>query len=280
MKRRRVYSQKKYGNPFFRKRRKVRRISLRVKLIIFLVILMIVGIGWLLFFHSFFTINNIEISGGQRIEEKKIREVIQKQLLETRLMFFNQSNIFTFNKEEARQEIIKRYNVEDLRINKRLPKTIAVSFVEKTIAGIWFEKDKYYYIDDGGYILYEIETLEAEAKDFAVFKNKGEETKIKQDEIFKKVVMRDDFLDFLLILAKKVKEKAVFNQNYIFTINETESTIEINIIEGPTIYFNIEENLDKQSRKLEILLSEKLKGEEFKKIEYIDLRFGDKIYYK
>lgn len=287
MKRRRMYSQKIYGNPYFRKRRKIRRLSLKVKLIIAGIIIILGGIFWLLLFHSFFIIDNIIIRGssrveaeGERIEESKIKSLIKQQLLEKRLLFFNQNNIFAFNKKRAKKEILKKYYVSNLKINKKLPRTIEINFTEKIAAAVWSENDKYYYIDDAGDILYEIEALEINTEDFIILKNKNEQSKIKTSGLTKKLTVGEGYIDFCLMLARKVKDSDILLTYNIFIINEDESTAEIHLVQGPIIYFNIEENLDKQFKKLEILLTEKVKGEMLKKIEYIDLRFGDKIYYK
>lgn len=283
----RMYSQKIYGNPYFRKRRKIRRLSLKVKLIIAGIIIILGGIFWLLLFHSFFIIDNIIIRGssrveaeGERIEESKIKSLIKQQLLEKRLLFFNQNNIFAFNKKRAKKEILKKYYVSNLKINKKLPRTIEINFTEKIAAAVWSENDKYYYIDDAGDILYEIEALEINTEDFIILKNKNEQSKIKTSGLTKKLTVGEGYIDFCLMLARKVKDSDILLTYNIFIINEDESTAEIHLVQGPIIYFNIEENLDKQFKKLEILLTEKVKGEMLKKIEYIDLRFGDKIYYK
>ena len=48
---------------------------------------------------------------------------------------------------------------------------------------------------------------------------------------------------------------------------------------GPMIYFNLQEDIEKQVTKLLVLMNEKLKNNLGEK-EYIDLRYGDKVYYK
>jgi hypothetical protein len=48
---------------------------------------------------------------------------------------------------------------------------------------------------------------------------------------------------------------------------------------GPAVYFNIEEDIDKQINKLIIIKNEKIK-KDFNKKTYIDLRYGDRVYYR
>ena len=62
-------------------------------------------------------------------------------------------------------------------------------------------------------------------------------------------------------------------------IDSEVDTIKVKILDGPEIYFNISEVLEKQFKKLIILKNERLKNE-FNKKTYIDLRIGDSIYYR
>jgi len=51
------------------------------------------------------------------------------------------------------------------------------------------------------------------------------------------------------------------------------------IFEGPEVYFNVNGDTQSQSEKLLLLKNEKLRGALYDK-KYIDLRYGDMIYYK
>jgi len=51
------------------------------------------------------------------------------------------------------------------------------------------------------------------------------------------------------------------------------------LIDGPKIFFNTEEGIDKQINKLLVIKNEKLK-DDFNGKEYIDLRYGDRVYYR
>lgn len=276
----RVYSPRKYQNPFFRKRRrKVKQISWKVKLLIVGIILLLLGVGWLLFFHQYFNIDNVIVKGSERIDEYKIYNIIDKQLQKKKFFFFDQQNIFSFSKRQTRNEILKSYYVADLKIKKKWPRTIEVSFSERIPVAVWCEDDKYYYIDSNLSVLSQIESLEISTNKYIVLKNVDSESQIKSEKIVKKVTIGEEYLNFGLILAKKSHEINLAIDN-TFEINEQESSINMNVSNGPKIYFNVEEDLAEQFKKLEILLTEKLKGERLLKLNYIDLRFGDKIYYK
>ncbi len=51
------------------------------------------------------------------------------------------------------------------------------------------------------------------------------------------------------------------------------------ILDGPAVYFNTEKDINAQIAKLLIITDKKLK-DNFKNKKYIDLRYGDRVYYR
>jgi len=232
-----------------------------------------------LFFNSYFLADNIIIEGSERIDEYKVYNIVNKQLQQKRFLFLNQQNIFSFSKRQVKKEILKNYLVDNLEINKNLPKTIKISFNEIIPAAVWCEEEQYYYIDSSLNVLLKIESLEINTNDFIVLKSADRKPQIKTQGVNKKVMVGEEYLRACLGLAKRAKSINL-NINNICEINKPEATVDLGVNEGPKIYFNIEDELEKQFKKLEVLLAEKIKGDGLKKLEYIDLRFGEKIYYK
>jgi len=274
------YSRKKYNNPFFnRRRRKVSYFSLKTKLIMIISGFLALLLGWSLLFNNYFIIDNVVIKGAQNIKEYKIYDIIQKQTNKKRLFFFDQYNIFSFNKQQAKNEILRQYFVDDLKINKNLPHTLMISFQEKTPAAVWLEGETYYYIDQHFNIINKIDSLEIDTERFIVLKSESGGEKIKTVDLIKKVGIGESYLAAALALAGEFKniEQKIDN---IFIIDDREATLTTNFINGPKIYFTPENDLGEQFKNLTTLLNEKLTGEQINKISYIDLRFGDKLYYK
>ena len=276
----RIYSPRSYQNPFFgRRRKKIRRFSLKTKLLALAALLIAGALIWVLFFNAYFTINNVIVKGAELIDEHKIYSIIDAQLQKKRLFFLNQRNIFALSKRQVKNEIFQNFNVADLRVNKDLPRTLTVSFTEKTPAAVWSENDRYYYIDVDFTVLAEVESLALNAQQFIVLKNEIDQPLIRLSGLTKKVSLNKTYLLFCLALTQETKagETAI---DGIFLINEQEKTIRMHITDGPQVYFNVENDLKKQLEKLNILRTEKFSPNDLKKLNYIDLRFGDKIYYK
>ena len=276
-----IYSSRKYQNPFFhRRRKKVRRISIKTKLLAAAIIVAVAGVTWMLFFNAYFLIDNVVINGSQRIDEHKIYNIIDKQLQKKRLFVFNQQNIFIFSKSQTRKEILINFSVDDLKINKDFPRLLTISFSEKTPAAVWLENEIYYYVDFDFNVLSQVDGLEIDAGSFIILQNENNsQSLIRQNGLGRKVSLEKDYLLFCLELAKTVAGQGL-DINNIFKLDEEEKTIQMQPVNGPKIYFNVENDYDEQIKKLKALLSEKINQKEFGELEYIDLRFGDKIYYK
>jgi len=277
----RSYSPRKYSNPFFRRKRvKIRRVSLKIKILVVLIILVLGFLGWLLFFNKYFEVENVIVEGGQKIEDYQIYNIIGNQTEKNRLFFFNQSNIFIFSKRQAKKEILKNYFVNDLKIKREFPRTIKILFTERQPVAVWREKEDYYYIDDSLNILLKIDSLDVSTAEYIILKNSLNESQIKTDKLTKKVAVGEEYLKACLNLAKEFEANGL-EIDRICEVNKQEASVNLNIINnGPKIFFNVEEDLGAQFKKLEVLISEKLKGDKLNNLEYIDLRFGEKVYYK
>ena len=224
-------------------------------------------------------IDNVVINGSQKIAERKIYDIIEKQLAQRRLGIFSQQNIFAFSKRQAKKEILKNFFVAELVIKKKLPRTIQISFNENTPVAVWAEGEEYYYINSDLTILSSVENLELNANNLIILKNALAESQIKTAGIIKKVGIEKKYLDICLSLKQKLAAAQIEIDNNC-EINGLEAKVQVKANNGPKIYFSADVALDKQLEKLSSLLAAKITPDVLTKLEYIDLRFGDKIYYK
>lgn len=282
------YYNKKFVNPFFRRRKikKVRTSGLiqRNKLIIFLTLSFLVGLLWFFCFSSIFNINNIIINNLNRISKQEIEDIVYQQMKTRQLLFFPQRNLILFSKKDFQKNVEKKYYFKNLSIKKKFPKSIIINIQEEPCAFILQEEGRYYYVDIEGYIIDEINPLDIKKNSYPLIYN-DENTKIYSG----KIDIDSNHINYIISLADKL------NNNYDFLLNKDNKDIkleiekfalsqEINTVKmvmlgGPTIYFNTEEDQVRQINKLIIIKNDKLKNDFINKI-YIDLRYGDKVYYR
>ena len=86
--------------------------------IILILILMILGLGWIVLYSPFFKIENIIIEGTSYLEQKDFEKEIIGQ------------NIFLLNTNQISENILNKYpEIESININRGLPKTIKITII-------------------------------------------------------------------------------------------------------------------------------------------------------
>lgn len=289
------YHDKNLTNPFFHRRRR-KRISFSVgwskkrKLTALLILILAGGLIWLIFSPVVFSINNIIVRGAIRIPPGEIESLAWQQAREKRFLFFPQGNIFVFSKSGVKEKLEGSYSFEKLTINKNLPHTLIIDIQEKSYAFIWCEGEKYYYADIDGYLINEVNPLEIKQKKYSIIENQGEEKIINEPGGgLGRIDINENHINYIInlsdrFLAGKNKEEkggGKFQDLIIekFIVDKDANTVKMALAEGPTVYFNTSEDQEKQINKLLTLKEGTLKSD-FKNKSYIDLRYGDRIYYR
>lgn len=277
------YSNKKYTNPFFRNKSKIKirlfKLHKKGKLFFILLLLIIFLFIWLFCFLPFFNIKNIEINGLSKISKNEIEEIIFKQINDKRLFILQQKNLFVFNKKLLKNSLNKKYCFSNLIINKKLPDSLFINIQEKSYAYIFNQDEKYYYIDSDGYIINEVSPLDIKEKRYPLISYQGKDNIISYNNTkYDKIEIDNRYFVYIKSLFNNfLSLKDLTSEKFI--IDDEIDTVKVHIQDGPIIYFNINNDADKQIKKLLIIKDEKLK-DEFEKKNYIDLRYGDMIYYR
>lgn len=287
-KRKRFYHNKNYSNPFFRQRKRSvfrnlpGKFNWRFKLIFLLILAIIITIIWFLFFSSRFDIKTIEIKGNKRISADEIGDLIWKQTNEKRFLFGSQKNLNLFNKDEFSDLLKEKYNFNSVAIKKRPFHKIILEVGERDYSLIWYEEEKYYYIDSDGYVISGADPLQINQKEYPLAENKGsliiseKRVKIKKEDIEYIVKLFQEFKNNLKNF--NIGEGQTFEIDRFIVDNDI-NTAKIALINGPIIYFNTSADMNEQINKLTAFISQKIK-DNFKNIKIIKLGYGDRIYYE
>ncbi len=281
------YSGKKYSNPFFRAKRKkgvfsvssgksfkAKKRTWRSKLIFLTLAAVFVCLVWLFYFSSVFNVTSVEVVGNSKIAESDIKDAVWRQTNESRFFIFKQKNLNLFDEDELAANLNGQYYFENLSINKKFPGTIIINLKEKEYSAVWYESDKYYYIDNEGNIFSEADPLQIKRQNYPLIENRRE------GKIDGKAVKADDgSIDYIVSLFKELKNNRKNFKIDRFILDSDFYTVKLKLLEGPEIYFNTKEDIKKQIAKLLVIVGEKLKDDFINK-EYIDLRYGDRVYYR
>lgn len=263
------YQAKNLKNPFFYRASRGEGVFW-VFLALFLAISVLI---WFLFFSSFFMINKTEISGLSRVDESEINQLIEDQLDKKKFFFLSQRNIFLLSKEELSTSILEDYNFSEIVIKKSIPKTLKVNLSERPYAFIFKEGEDYYYASKDAYIIKDEPVSEEDMEKYFILENKSKLIRISESA---KINLKNDYLDFVFRLNEALDYEAELNPNKYIIEQELNSLI-LDFKDGPLVYFNLDKDPVQQFEDLSIVKKEKI-GDNFSKLNYIDMRYGDLIY--
>jgi len=242
------------------------------------VLCLLIGLSfYLLFFSKVFLVNNIEVFGNKEIPKEKILELIYNYLNKPVLTnwFKPYSNIFFVNLDNLKADILNSFLlVSDIDIYKSLlNRKIEIKIIERRGEGILcLEKNnKCFYFDKEGKLFkeslgFDLPLIVEDGRN----KNFDLGSKFDDREILTKIIKTRNILGQL--------ELTDLDEFYIPSGSFSDFWVKTN--EGWYIYLNKEADLVNQLIGLRKLLDEKITQEGRKKLEYIDLRVNNRVYYK
>ncbi len=267
----------KYQNPFLPKRNKLDLNKQRRKKRIFLISLMffiLIVLFYFLFYANFLKINKISISGTQKTEIiTEIRLEVQRSKSGLYFGLIPKDNILFFNTKALEKKINNNIVLEKLEIKKKLFGSLEIIVKEKLPVLIWREGKDYYYIDKLGIVMgaRKFEELEFDLP----FINYGTTTQI---IVGRKIITEENikFIQFVLNKFKKIFREIQITQTVINKKNKNNFYFYTN--QGWFFILKLDNDITTSIDNLKRLLEQKI--EDINKLEYVDLRIEDKIFYK
>jgi len=266
------YQRKNLRNPFFQSSRQGSCGRL-FKWLIWLGIICLLFLLWLFLASPWWRLQNIRIEGLTRVPSQEIEEMIWEQAQIKKILFFKQTNLILFDKEEVEQKIINRYNFANLEINKKLFNTLELKINERPYAFIFQQGSNFSYASADGYIIAESVVSEEDKSKYLILEDKNETDFIGDQD---KINIKDDYLRFILDLYDRLVDIPDLPVEK-FIIDQEFNTIKVDLRDGPVVYFNTKSEVEDQIDRLLLVKREKIK-DNFNKINYIDLRYGDRVF--
>lgn len=269
-----------------KKQKKVKK-----KVIIFLIIffVLILSISFALRIPAF-NINNLIISGNKVIETKVIEDIVKNEISGHYLWLFPKTNFLIYPKYKIKKELNSKFKrFENLSIKVKDFKSLEVNVSEYEGKYLWCGvvvpilnsniNQKCYFLDDSGYIFDEAPYFSGNV----FFKFYGDDIVNKENPLGSYFI-KDKFVK--IIEFKNTIEKMNLKPNALWLDNDREANFSLSNepMIGPRIIFKIDEDYQKLAENLQAAIStEPLQTELKTKLSsllYIDLRFGNKVYYK
>lgn len=225
-----------------RKEKRLKIIKAILKIILFIAI--IAGIAAFLLVSPVFNINEISVSGNNKIQATEIESLSQLNI---------EQNIFRFSKETVKNNIKQNAYIDSVEIKRKLPNKIEINVTERTSAYQIKFGNAFAYIDEKGNIL-EINEEDLKLPLITGYKTQVEDFKagnmMQEEDVTK--------LDTVNSIIRVSKSNEIYDMiTSIDITNDEEYKVEFKG-EGKTAYLGDASNINDRILLLkEILLKEK-----------------------
>lgn len=270
----------KYRKPYRVRRRK----SVFKNRFFWLGILTLVLIGIVLYFAlfaSFFQIQEIQISGNQKVKKEDLENFVWEKV-NRKIVLFQTKTIFLVNFQEIERNLLEKFpKISTVHLKREFPDILILNIQEREPLFIFCKNsDSCFYLDKQGVIfdpvrngisygvekISEVEGLLLKIRDFR-----------SQEINLGKKVIEDDLLKGVRGIVLKLRENLEISVKELTLFEEK---IEVQTVQDFEIYFNPKGDISNQIQSLTSVLKKEIPLENRGNLEYIDLRFGNRVYYK
>lgn len=241
------------------------------------VVVVLLGIITFFFGHERFEIQYVEIRGVEYIPAHELESTISAYTNESVLFLLHKSNRFLFSSDTLTQILKDQFAFSSVSIGLR-EGTIFIDLKERSSNLFWKTQNRLFVVDMAGVVVREI--------------TDPEDSILKQPNL-KELPVFVDTNDMAVSVGSPVLTPEEIENAFIFFTSLESAGIAYFNIEldrlagkwvklitqmGYGILFDLSGNIDDQFRNLMLVLREQI--DDPARLEYIDLRFGDKVYFK
>ncbi len=245
--------------------RRKKRLS-RIIFLIFIILLI-----QSIFQARFLSLHKVVVLNNQDVSSEAVANFAQDKLNVRRYLFFKNNNFFLADTAKLALELKDNFNLNSVSLKKKFPNKLEIRLEEKVSQFIWLKDGAYYLIDGQGALNRQIEAPDEKyviLDDQRSYKPAADQDIFRADEI--KAIQ-----DIYAYWQKEISSHSRLAR-IIISDNWAELRLQSNL--GFYVKINASINTDEQLLNLKrAIVAGNLQGTD---IDYIDVRFSDKIYYK
>ncbi len=218
-------------------------------------------------------INDISLVGLQQLPPNKVSNAVEESLSQTYLKIFARKNMFIYPRENIESSLTARFpRIKTVEVSREalLAQSIMVEIRERMPFAKWCERDFCYFLDDEGYVFAEADPGEVNTS--YIF----EGGLIPNEERIGQTFLQGRFKEVLQFL--ELLRGAGYTPQGIRVENDKDFSIPIE--NGPTLMVPFDVEGEKILSDLKLALEADSVRDRVADLLYIDLRFGNRVYYK
>ena len=257
--------------------RKERRRKARKALALSILLLSFGAVGMYALLQPDFRIQEVTIDGAETLSQERIRDVIRTRLTGTYLGFFPRGHNLFFPAGSLRKALLAEFPLlSGVRFRRDSLASVHMSLIAREPYALWCEEERCFLLDKSGVLFAEAPKGEKSTfprlavKDFAAEAALG--TAVLEEQQLSALVSLVGALEGMGFAVEEIE------------LGETR-TVSVRLREGARLLLAESESYTPALARLTLLLSEEdlipRGGEQGElRVQYIDLRYGNKVYFK
>lgn len=244
----------------------------RLKQIIFVIFLVLVLQS--IFQIKLFRLTKIEINNNQELSSDEVKNFVQTQLDRSRLIMFKNNNYFLVKTKRLEKDLMANFNLDGAEVTKSFPHSIKIKLQEKISQFIWQRDDTLYLVSAKGALNRQIEASNENTEKYLILQD------LRAQKPESEQILNDNELN----LINKIGDAWVANFNDAnklvrIYLSDDLSQLNVRVKAGYVIKLDATKDINEQLNNLKKVLAENIITDP-NSVEYIDLRFGDRIFFK
>ncbi|OGL61776.1 hypothetical protein A3E97_01910 [Candidatus Uhrbacteria bacterium RIFCSPHIGHO2_12_FULL_47_12] len=229
-------------------------------------------LGVMIYFYAYpaFSLKQVEIRGLEAASNTQIETQVRAYLNQSHLLFFHKTNKFLFSEKDLQTFLANSFAFDRLEIRVK-KQTLSLNVKERTSDVIWKSGGEQYLADLKGVITQKIDS-QANLRNLPVLTDRNNKPVKIGDSVLTEEQMKH------ILAFENILTSNGFGFREAQIDLQTGKWVGIVTLEGYLIMFDPDGDLQAQFNRLKTILDDTIK--DTSKLQYIDLRFGDHVYYK
>lgn len=244
-------------------------------------ILFTIGIiTYLVIFSPVFQVKEIKIAGNEKVPKEDLEDFIWENI-DKKILIFPTKSIFLANLQEIEKNLLEKFpKISQANLKRQFPDILILGIQERQPLFIFCKDPELcFYLDEGGVIFDPVQNnISNEVEEISEMEPflKIKDVRSQEMNLGEKIIT-DDLLGGIKEIILELRGNLGISPKELTLFEER---VEIQTTQGFGIYFNSKEDILNQLQNLNLVLEKEIPPESRENLEYIDLRFGNKVYYK
>ncbi|GEM_PF-6694244 len=229
---------------------------------VFLILLFICIVFYFFFLETYFYVADVRVKGVEWISQERLEQIREDHV--KRDLFFTYSySTFLVPLYKIEGEIKEDfYKVKSVDARRVFPDIIEIKIEEREPRVNWCEEDVCFKVDSEGVVF-------EEGKRGGIVFYKDSNAALGER------VVSEEKIRFMEETAKLLSEIDIKTDSFYV---RSKDRVDVLTVEGWSAYFLFSDNVERQIDNLNIILDQKI--DDKSDLEYIDLRYGDAVYFR